>query len=156
MSQLRAYENESPQPTVRSARNTGGRMGSGQKKALELCSPASPCSLEQRQSMLCLGPLLCSCADNLIRQVVLGKQMWPLAGTGGGLQHAASTTARAHLPMRDKAGKKKGQLLHTGGLLLAVNHVNENAVKLLVSCCTARPTVDQPAHVARIKQPRER
>jgi hypothetical protein len=98
MSQLRAYENESPQPTVRSARNTGGRMGSGQKKALELCSPASPCSLEQRQSMLCLGPLLCSCADNLVRQVVLGKQMWPLAGTG----HRSTTSTRppAHVGYR--------------------------------------------------------
>ena len=62
------------------------------------------------------GDVVCSCADNLIRQVVLGKQMWPLAGTDCGLQHAASATARAHLAMRDKAGEKKAVAAHMAPL----------------------------------------
>ena len=55
-----------------------------------------------------------------IRHVVLGKQMWPLAGTGCGLQHAASATARAHLPVRDKAGKKKAVARHTRLVLVVI------------------------------------
>jgi hypothetical protein len=60
--------------------------------------------------MLCLGALLCSCANNLIRQVVLGKQMWPLApglwplaGTGCSTRHCCARP----LPTRVAAGQKK-------------------------------------------------
>lgn len=100
---------------------------------------------------LCLRVLLCSCANNLIRQVVLGKQMWPLAsGLWLALAAARSTAARAHFPRELRRAKKRQLTCAPWPVTQAVARLHRISQRWLHA--GARGAVE-PAHVAR-EQPR--